>query len=127
MQLDLFATETEEKIHETFIKDLKRGSGFENGKKRIIGFFEQNLSKAETIKLLKDEYGVGGRSTLASPDGYAQSHDSKGIKIYLDRFDEDQQKTYTWSEVYDALFNLIETGEYFEEQKAEIAPGHTLK
>ena|SRR5690625_1551506 len=111
MQLDLFATETEEKIHETFIKDLKRGSGFENGKKRIIGFFEQKLSKAETIKLLKDEYGVGGMSTVAT-GGYRQRHDSKGIRIDIPKVGK---KQYTWSQVYDALFNLIETGEYFEE------------
>src|SRR5690625_3448319 len=110
MQLDLFSTETEEKIHETFIKDLKRGSGFSGGKKRIYDLFNQNLSKTETIKLLKDEYGIGGMSTVAS-GGYRQRHDSKGIKIDIPKVGK---KQYTWSQVYDALFNLIETGEYLE-------------
>ena len=110
MQLDLFSTETEEKIHETFIKDLKRGSGFVDGKKRIIGFFEQNLSKTETIKLLKDEYGIGGMSTVAS-GGYRQRHDSKGIRIDIPKVGK---KQYTWSQVYDAIFMLIEKGHYLD-------------
>src|SRR5690625_814485 len=105
MQLDLFSTETEEKIHETFIKDLKRGSGFSGGKKRIYDLFNQNLSKTETIKLLKEEYGIGGRSTIAI-GGYRQRHDSKGIKIMIITR---ESKQYSWSQVYDALYNLIET------------------
>lgn len=111
MQMTLFDIDIDEKIHETFIKDLKRGSGFENGKKRIVEFFEQNISKAETIKLLKDEYGIGGRSTLASQNGYRQSHDAKGIKITIATR---ESKQYTWSQVYDALLSLIKSEEYFE-------------
>src|SRR5699024_2901629 len=110
MQITLFDTDKDDKIHEIFIKDLKRGSGFENGKKIIADLFTRNLTKGETIKLLKDEYGIGGRSTLASPYGYSQWHDSKGIKIMLATREE---KQYTWSQVYDALFNLIKAGEYF--------------
>src|SRR5690625_2843792 len=111
MQLDLFATETEEKIHETFIKDLKLGSGFSGGKKRIYDLFNQNLSKTETIKLLKDEYGVGGRSSLASPDGYRQRHDSNGIKLTIATR---ESKQYTCSQDYDAISKLINNGEYLE-------------
>ena|SRR5690625_3454188 len=110
MQISLFETDAEEKIHETFIKDLKRGSGFVDGKKRIAEFFHRNLSKSETIKLLKDEYGFGGRSSIAS-GGYRQRHDSKGIRIMLATR---EKKQYTWSQVYDALLSLIKNGEYLE-------------
>src|SRR5690625_1993434 len=111
MQLDLFSTDAEEKIHEAFIKDLKLGSSFSGGKKRIYDLFNQNLSKTETIRLLKDEYGIGGRSVT----GYRQSHDSKGIKITLDKIESGRlkiigEKQYTWSQVYDAIFMLIEKG-----------------
>lgn len=111
MQLDLFATDIDEKIHEIFIEDLKRGSGFVDGKIRIYDFFDQKLTKSETIKLLKNEYGVGGRSSLASSDGYSQWHDANGIKITIATR---ESKQYTWSQVYDATFMLIETGQYLE-------------
>lgn len=110
MQMTLFETDSEEKIHETFIKDLKRGSGFVDGKKRIAEFFGRNLSKSETIKLLKDEYGFGGRSSIAS-GGYRQRHDSRGIKIMLATW---EKKQYTWSQVYDAISKLINSGDYLE-------------
>lgn len=110
MQISLFETDVDEKIHDTFIKDLKRGSGFENGKKRIYNFFNQNLSKVETIKLLKDEYGFGGRSSIAS-GGYSQRHDTRGIKIEIAT---GEKRQYTWNQVYDAISNLIKRGEYLE-------------
>src|SRR5690625_3260859 len=108
MQMTLFDTEVVDKIHEVFIKDLKRGSGFENGKKRIVEFFGRNLSKAETIKLLEEEYGFGGRSVT----GYSQRHDSKGIKITLDKINNSKQ--YSWNQVHDAISKLINSGEYLE-------------
>src|SRR5690625_2746665 len=110
MQLNLFATEADEKIHKTFIKDLKRGSGFVDGKKRIHGFFKLDLTKYKTIKLLKDEYGIGGMSTVAS-GGYRQRHESKGIRIDIPKVGK---KQYTWSQVYDAIFMLIEKGHYLD-------------
>src|SRR5690625_2544672 len=115
MQMTLFDTEVDDKIHETFIKDLKRGSGFENGKKRIYEFFNQNLSKDETIKLLKEEYGFGGRSVT----GYSQRHDSKVIKITLDKINNGKleiigSKQYSWNQVHDAISKLINSGEYLE-------------
>ena|SRR5690625_3864260 len=118
MQLDLFSTDAEEKIHEAFIKDLKLGSSFSGGKKRIYDLFNQNLSKTETIRLLKDEYGFGGKSVT----GYSQRHDSKGIKITLDKINNEKleiigSKQYSWNQVYDAIFNLIKTGEYLESEE----------
>ena len=110
MQMTLFETDAEEKLRQVFVEDLKMGSSFENGKKRIYYLFNQNLTKGETIKQLKDEYGIGGKSTFAS-GGYRQHHDSKGIEITLETR---ERKLYTWSEVYDALFRLIESGEYIE-------------
>lgn len=108
MQISLFETDADKKIHDTLIYDLKLGSSFADGKTRIIEIFNRNLSKTETIKLLKDEYGIGGKSTIAS-GGYRQRHDSKGIKIMLATKEE---KQYNWSQVYDAISNLIKTGEY---------------
>src|SRR5699024_6570395 len=113
MQMTLFDTDIDNQIHETFIKDLKRGSGFSGSKKRILNIFNKNLPKRETIEMLKDEYGIGGLSVT----GYSQSHDSKGIKIRLDKVIDGKleilgEKQYTWTEVYDAISNLISSGDY---------------
>lgn len=120
MQMTLFDTDIDEQIHETLIKDLKRGSGFSGSKKRILNIFNKNLPKSEAIEMLKDEYGIGGLSVT----GYSQRHDSKGIKITLDKINNGKleiigSKQYSWSQVYDAIFNLIESGEYFEALEGE--------
>jgi|SRR5690625_301952 len=108
MQLDLFAAEIDEEIHQVFIKDLKLGSGFVGGKKRIISFFKQGLTKEETIDRLKGEYGVGGWGY----DAYFQSHDGKGIEITV----KGTSKLYTWNQVYETLSCLIESGKYNEQE-----------
>lgn len=104
----MFEINSDEKLRETFIRDLKFGSSFSGGKGRIRDFFKQDLTKLETIKLLKDEYGTGGKSTIAI-GGYRQEHNVNGIKITLLTKEE---KQYTWSDVYDALSTLIQAGEY---------------
>jgi len=118
MQMTLFDTDIDNQIHETFIKDLKLGSGFSGSKKRILNIFNKNLPKSETIEMLKDEYGIGGRAVT----GYSQWHNSKGIKITLDKAESGRlkilgEKLYTWNQVHDALSNLISNGEYMEESK----------
>lgn len=111
--MSLFEEDLDQKIHDIFMNELKRGSGVSQGKKRIADLFNQKLTKSETIQILKNEYGVGGRSLL---NGGWLDHDSKGIRISLDLFDEDQQRLYTWDRVYDALLNLIRAGRYIDEE-----------
>ncbi|HJA25322.1 MAG TPA: hypothetical protein H9795_04630, partial [Candidatus Fournierella merdigallinarum] len=41
---------------------LASGSGFENGKARIIAYYAENHSAKERTAFLKQEYGTGGRS-----------------------------------------------------------------
>lgn len=95
----------EEKFQEAITEDLKRGSGFVNGKERIRAMYEKDITKTERIKLLKDEYGIGGYII----DGLMQSHDSKGITIELET---GQKKSYTWNKIHDLILELINSGEY---------------
>lgn len=107
MQMTLFDKSEEEKLQQLFINDLKMGSNFEDSKERIKQLFNQNLTKSETINRLIDEYGTGGKTTFS----YSQRHDSKGISITLET---KKGGLFTWDEVYDVLFRLIESEEYFE-------------
>jgi len=106
--MSLFEDSLEEKFQKTIMEDLKRGSGFEDGKKRIKEMYKKDITKSERIKLLKDEYGVGGYSFRAS-GGIRQSHDSKGITIELYTGEE---KHYNWNELHDLILTLINIGQY---------------
>ena len=97
--------------------DLRRGTGFEDGEKRVADYFAKNHpTDAEFAEFLKKEYGGGGHSGPNQPDvGY----DSKGIHIRT--ADKARAYNYTWAEAAKALRGMIESGEYLpEEQKAEI-------
>lgn len=97
--------------------DLRRGTGFEGGEKRVADFYaKHHPTDAEFAEFLKKEYGCGGHSGPNQPDvGY----DSKGIHIRT--ADKARAYNYTWTEAAKTLRGMIENGEYLpEEQKAEI-------
>ena len=78
--MDLFKDEKDENDTTGFTDEeinelLKKGSGFENGKKRIYSFFEENYNTQERAKFLANEYGVGGRYA----NGLNETHSGKGI------------------------------------------------
>ncbi len=102
-------------------KELKRGSGFENGKFRIQKFYEDKKpNNKEFVDFLKHEYGIGGHSS-DDPIAFVD-HDSKGIQFTLN--DEngrmsDTKFTFTWTEAARMASVLIEKGEYLSEKQAE--------
>lgn len=106
IQMSLFEDTLEEKFMEAIIEDLKRGSGFSDGKKRIKAMYKKDITKSERIKLLKDEYGIGGYSYV---NGIAQHHDAQGITIKLNT---GESKYYSWSKIHDLIFTLIKLREY---------------
>ena len=59
-QLDIFSYLEPQKEHITFnpIEEFaKQGSGFVNGKKRIVDFFSENENLTDRANFLKKEYG----------------------------------------------------------------------
>lgn len=61
-QLDIFSFDPQ-KEHITFnpIEEFaKHGSGFVDGKKRIVDFFSENENLTDRVNFLKKEYGTGG-------------------------------------------------------------------
>jgi len=93
-------------------KVLLRGSGFENGKQRIVDYFSQNNSSKDKADFLKNEYGTGGGSITFSDDlsGF-ENHDSKGIKI--DVYHESRTIELSWAKVSSGIESLITNGKYF--------------
>ena len=121
-QLSLFG---EPVVYESDVEEkaiyaaLMRGSGFQDGKFRIEEFCKENHSINEFAKMLKDEYGTGGRSGNEFYD--FENHNSKGIEIILNRkYDnEEGRKIYlSWKEVAERILELVSKGEYIT--KADI-------
>lgn len=92
-----------------FIKSqLKRGSGFENGKFRIYEAYQTNLTKKDFATFLRDEYGIGG-----SYGDVELTYNSKGLTIK----NKDYDIFLKWNEVAEHIGNLIDEEEYFTEEE----------
>ena len=88
--------------------DLRRGSGFQNGKLRIAEYYDKNHPKdAVFADFLQHEYGIGGHSGPDMPDvGY----DGKGIHIIS--ADKKGNYRYSWTQAAKEIRLMIERGEY---------------
>ena len=68
--------------YELLIDEVRRGTGFENGKQRVLDFYNNNQPTAkELAAFLKKEYGIGGHS--GSGNVLMVGSDSKGITFDL--------------------------------------------
>ena len=86
-------------------KALRRGSGFEDGKQRILKYASE-LTKKDFIDALIKEYGVGGWSLS---DGFLD-HSSKGISLYDKGFKN--EKKYSWTVIADEILDMINLNLY---------------
>ena len=131
LQLSFFATEAEqiaqidqraetEKVSAFSFSEadwraaLASGSGFENGKARIIAYYAENHSAKERTAFLKQEYGTGGRSwTFQDGSNGFLDYDASGVK--LRSYPNGQEQRLKWSEVEKRIHVLIATGQYRDE------------
>lgn len=100
---------------------LQGGSGFENGRFRIIEQYEKHMGTKSNIAFLKHEYGIGG-GTFTFTDGARGYtwHDGKGIGINKNGFStSNPDMLLTWTNVEKQLKTLILAGKYLtpDEQK----------
>ena len=93
---------------------LLRGSGFVNGKKRIVDLFNNSeLSNKQKAKLRCKEYGIGGWGSPLNGDGLrGADHDSKGLKISYRKGGEDKEMLLKWEDVERRLKTLIDENLY---------------
>lgn len=130
---DISDLEIERKLYRTNLKDiapiqsfitqdeidenLKRGSGFSDGKKRIYEFFTKKHDLKEQADFLKNEYGVGGSShALSAARESGEWHDAKGIKYNKGNAKE---ILLSWSNVARRINDLIKKNIYIDEESFE--------
>ena len=125
-QMTLFdLMEPQEKSeHEQFIeRNLKYGSGVENGKYRIFDKYQENPTVKAFADFLKREYGIGGHGSMS---GDNEDHDAKGIRIrYCGEHGETLDEAFLkWNEVAVRIADLIDDDNYFIEREWEGYPAY---
>ena len=114
----------EKSEHEQFIeRNLKYGSGVENGKYRIFDKYQENPTVKAFADFLKREYGIGGHGSMS---GDNEDHDAKGIRIrYCGEHGETLDEAFLkWNEVAVRIADLIDDDNYFIEREWEGYPAY---
>ena len=109
-------------LHPAFFeKELKRGTGFTNGKYRVYDYFTQEHSKKENADFLKDEYGNGGSSLTGSSVYSYCNHDAKGL-TFQSYGSPELDVVLSWTKVADEISALIAEDRYLTETEKEYLP-----
>ena len=96
---------------------LSHGGGTAGSKWRIFKYFTEEHSLSEKAAVLKDLYGIGGRShALSGATGSGENHDANGIRLTKPGC---ENVNLTWSAVARRIDELIATDRYMTE--AELA------
>ncbi len=99
---------------------LTEGSGFFNGKFRIYEHFQKSLSTSDNITFLKQEYGIGGSSSIKGFKEIGQWHDNKGITLNKGYGDNTPKMILNWNTVELRISELIKLDRYLtDEEKVE--------
>ena len=102
--------------HDYIVQVLQRGSGFENGKKRIYEIYQKENVASERVKQLRKEYGQGGAGWPVEGYGLHGYDTFQGKGIRLQWMDEEGHKEgyVSWNTVEREIGALILTGMYYE-------------
>ena len=120
---DLMDEEKPEQDYQTLVdkmieRQLKRGSGVEQGKMRIYDTYLKNPTENEYVDFLKQEYGVGGFS--AGED--SQMHDGRGIRMTWKNAETNEivaQTDLKWNQVALKIADLIDDDNYLSASEKE--------
>ena len=96
---------------------LSHGGGTAGSKWSILRYFTEEHSLSEKAAVLKDLYGIGGRShALSGATGSGESHDANGIRLTKPGC---ENVNLTWNAVARRIDELIASDRYMTE--AELA------
>lgn len=116
LQSDNLQIENDNIITQKNIDDvLKSYSGAEN----IYNFFQDNSSREDRIKYLKQEYGIGGFSISDRGDFIDDAfYTSKNMKLYKNHFSANEVKAVlSWNKIEKRIQELIDENQYFIPEK----------
>lgn len=90
-----------------------------NGAESIYNFFQDNSSKEDRIKYLKQEYGIGGFSIPDRGDFIDDAfYTSKNMKLYKNHFSANEVKVVlSWNKIEKRIQELIDENQYFISEK----------
>ena len=96
----------------------KHGSGFQDGKQRIIELYQTQPNRKLRAKALAHEYGIGGHSHnfLDGSSGFV-NHDGKGLEF--DHYPDHQKFTLSWTQVEKYIDLMIQSDRYLTDQEKE--------
>ena len=96
----------------------KHGSGFQDGKQRILELYQTQPDKKLRAKALAKEYGIGGHSHdfLDGSSGFV-NHDGKGLEF--DHYPEHQKITLSWAQVEKYIDLMIQSDRYLTDEEKE--------
>ena len=105
-------------VYEALAAEIDRGTGFQNGKRRVQDFYENNQpTTQELAEFLKGAYGIGGHT---GEGNIAHVHtDSKGMTF---DFENGEKFRHSWFNVAVMTESRLKDDTYLSaEQKAERA------
>lgn len=107
------------------LREIRRGSGIEDGKYRIHQFFKEEHTDKEKVDFLKSEYGMGVH-TIFEGSYTGSSHDSKGI-TFSGYSEAVKDSLYTWFEVSKLIAKEVEADTYLTEKEKIHLPYYENK
>ncbi|MCD8367213.1 MAG: SNF2-related protein [Clostridiales bacterium] len=100
---------------------LRRGSGFEGGKLRIMALYAHEGNSKARADFLKKEYGIGGQSWDFA-DGSRGFVDYRSQGFYIRSYGHDKELRLRWADVEKRIGTLIQAGSYLSpEEQARYA------
>ena len=96
----------------------KHGSGFQDGKQRIIELYQTQPDRKLRAKALAKEYGIGGHSQdfLDGSSGFV-NHDGKGLEF--DHYPDYQKIPLSWIQVEKYIDLMIQADRYLTDAEKE--------
>ena len=96
----------------------QHGSGYQNGKQRIIELYQTQPDRKLRAKALAKEYGIGGHSHdyLDGSSGFV-NHDGKGLEF--DHYPEHTKITLSWMQVERYIDLMIQSDRYLTDKEKE--------
>ena len=96
----------------------KHGSGFEDGKQRIMALYQIQPDRKLRAKALAKEYGIGGHSHdyLDGSRGFV-NHDGKGLEF--EHYPDHQKITLKWAQVEKYIDLMIQSDRYLTDREKE--------